>query len=137
VRREKRLTVSLEVFLVSGNHTIEPRKELLGTMIRVNENGDTISLGNGTNILSTRDSTEDGSFLVLVINSLTSNEGSTTVGELDDDRRTVLLGSFEGSIDGTMMIIIMMLILKFKTYIFLNKKYLKPSCFGTFLVPHV
>jgi hypothetical protein len=105
VRREKRFTVSLEVFFISSKHTIEPREELLGTMIRVNKNGNTISLSNGTNVLSTRNSTENRSFLVLVINGLTSNIGSTTVGELDNDRRLILLGGFKSSIDSTIKII--------------------------------
>jgi hypothetical protein len=101
VRGEERFTVDLEVFFISGNHTVEPRQELLGTMVRVDKDGDTVSLGNGTNVVSTRDGTKDRGFLVLVVNGLTGNIGSTTVGELDDDGRLVLLGSFKSSIDST------------------------------------
>lgn len=70
-------------------------------MVRVDKDGDTVSLGNGTNVVSTRDGTKDRGFLVLVVNGLTGNIGSTTVGELDDDGRLVLLGSFKSSIDST------------------------------------
>jgi hypothetical protein len=104
VRREERFTMSLEIGLISSEHTIKPRKKLLGTMIRVNKDRNAISLGNGTDILSTRDSTENRSFLMLIINSLTSNESSTTVGELDNNRRLVLFGSFKSSIDSTIFL---------------------------------
>jgi hypothetical protein len=100
VRREERFTMSLEVGFISSEHTIEPREQLLCTVIRVNQDGDTISLGNSTDILSTSDGTKNRSFLVLVVNTLTSKESRTTVGKLDDDGRSVLLGSFKSSIDG-------------------------------------
>jgi hypothetical protein len=100
VRREKRFTVSLEVGFISSNHTIEPREQLLGTVVRVDKDGNTVGLGNGTDVLSTGNSTENRGFLVFVVNGLTSKESGTTVRELDDNRRLVLLGSFKSSVDG-------------------------------------
>lgn len=70
-------------------------------MIRVNDYGDTVCLGNRANILGTGNSTKNRGFLVLVINGLTGNIGSTTVRELDDDGRSALLGSFESSVNST------------------------------------
>lgn len=52
VRREEGLTVSLVVFLISLNHTIEPREELLGAVVRVGDDRDAISLCNSANVLS-------------------------------------------------------------------------------------
>lgn len=37
--REEGLSVLLEVSLVGLEHTIEPRKELLGTVVRVEDDG--------------------------------------------------------------------------------------------------
>lgn len=37
--REKGLSVLLEVSLVGLEHTIKPRKELLGTVVRVEDDG--------------------------------------------------------------------------------------------------
>lgn len=49
--------------------------------------------------LSTSNSTNDGSFLVLVAQALTSNIGSTTIGELNNDGRVDITSSFKSSID--------------------------------------
>jgi hypothetical protein len=51
VRREEGLTVSLVVSLISLNHTIEPGKKLLSTVVRVGDDGNAISAGNGANVL--------------------------------------------------------------------------------------
>jgi hypothetical protein len=51
VGREQRFTVGLEVLLIGIEHTIEPRQELLGTVVRVDDDRNTISLGNCTDIL--------------------------------------------------------------------------------------
>lgn len=72
-------------------------------MIRVDKDGNTIGFGNRTDVLSTSNSTENRGFLVLVINGLTGNKSSTTVGELNNDGRTILLGSFKSSIDSAIL----------------------------------
>jgi hypothetical protein len=51
VRREKGFTVLLEVSLIGLDHTVEPRKKLLGTVIRVSDDGDTVSLCNSADVL--------------------------------------------------------------------------------------
>jgi hypothetical protein len=50
--------------------------------------------------LSTSNSTDDRGFLVLVAQALTGKVSGTTVGELDDDGRLDVTGSFKSSIDG-------------------------------------
>lgn len=50
--------------------------------------------------LSASDGTDDGSFLVLVAQALTSKVSRTAIGELDDDGRLDVTGSFKSSIDG-------------------------------------
>jgi hypothetical protein len=51
VGREEGFTVSLEVSLISLNHTIEPRKELLGAVVRVSDDGNAIGSSDRANIL--------------------------------------------------------------------------------------
>jgi len=87
VRGEEGLAVLLEVLLISSKHTIEPRKKLLGTVVRVQDDGDTVGLGDGTDVVGTSDGTENGSSLTLVGDALSGIVRSTTVGELDDDGR--------------------------------------------------
>jgi len=100
VGREKRFTVLGKVFLISSQHTIEPRKELLGAVIRVNNDGDTVGLGNGANMVGASNGSENGGLLVLVGDTLSSVVSSTTVGELDDNGGLCVTGSLESSIHG-------------------------------------
>jgi len=54
-----------------------------------------VSFGNSVNVLGTRDGTQDGSFLTFQLQTLTGGEHGTTVGELNDNRRFNLGGSFQ------------------------------------------
>jgi hypothetical protein len=51
--------------------------------------------------LSTSNGTNNGSFLVLVIQTFTSKESRTTLRELDDKRRLDVTSSFKSSVYGT------------------------------------
>jgi hypothetical protein len=93
VGREEGLAVLGEVLLISGEHTVEPGEELLGAVVRVDDDGDTVGLGDGTDVVGTGNSSEDGSSLVLVGDSLSGVVGSTTVRELDDNGRLGITGS--------------------------------------------
>lgn len=115
----QRSAVLLEEGLVGLHHAIEPRKELLGAVVGVKNNGDTVGGGNGADVVSGSNGTGDGSLLVLVVDTLTGEVGSTTLGNLftllvtrllnslscndsylEDDGSLVVAGSLERGNDG-------------------------------------
>lgn len=49
--------------------------------------------------MSASDGTSDGSLLVLVVDTLTGEVSSTSLGDLDDDRRLDVTGSLEDGVD--------------------------------------
>lgn len=67
---EQRLAVLLEVFLIGVEKTIQPWQELLGAVISVEDNWDTVCWCESTDVVSTGDTTSDGSLLVTVGNTL-------------------------------------------------------------------
>lgn len=75
VRREEGLAGGLEVSLVGIEHAIEPRKELLGAVVGVKDDGDTVGGSQGADVVSTSDGTGDGSGLVTVGNTLMKEKG--------------------------------------------------------------
>ena len=101
VGRVKSSASFLEVLLISFKTTIQPRKELLGAVVSVENDGNTVSFSNSMDILGTSDRTENGVALGLIgLDALTTDEGSTTVRELDDDGAVDSSSSFETSING-------------------------------------
>lgn len=70
VRREEGLAGSLEVGLISSEHAIEPREELLGAVVGVEDNGNAVGGGNGSDVVGTGDGTGDGGSLVSVVDTL-------------------------------------------------------------------
>ena len=97
---EEGLAVDLEVGLVGVDHAIEPGKELLGAVVGVKDDGDTVGRGDGTDVVGTGNGTGNGGLLVGVGDTLTGEVGSTTVGHLEDDGRLGIAGSLEGGNDG-------------------------------------
>lgn len=69
-------------------------------MVRVDDNRDAVSLGDGADILSTSDGTNDGGLLVLVAQALTGEVGRATIGELDNDWGLDVACGFKCSVDG-------------------------------------
>lgn len=100
VRGEEGLAGLLEVGLISVEAAIEPRKELLGAVVGVEDDGDSVEAGDGVDVLGTSDSTLDGGVLVLALDALTAEEGGTTVGELDDDGGVDGSGTLQDGVDG-------------------------------------
>lgn len=92
----------LEVGLVSVQHTVEPRQQLLGTVVRVHDDGDTVSKSNSSDKVGGGDGTNDGSFLLLsaVLDALTGPVGGTTLGDLQDDGGVQVSGSLHGGVGG-------------------------------------
>ena len=62
--------MNFEVSLVSIQHSIKPWKELLSTMIGMQDNRDSIGRSNSTDVKSASNGTSDASFLILVVNAL-------------------------------------------------------------------
>ena len=99
VRGEERLAVLLVVPLRGGKKTIDPGKELLGAVIGVEDDGDAILLGHGTDVEGARDGTGDGGLVVVVVKALASVELRSARGELDDDGSVVLASGLEAGVD--------------------------------------
>jgi hypothetical protein len=100
VRREEGLSVLLEVLLVGGEHAVEPGEELLGAVVGVEDDGDTIGGGDGADVVSGSDGTGDGRLLLVVLDTLTGEEGGTTLRDLEDDGCLRVAGTLEGGNDG-------------------------------------
>jgi hypothetical protein len=72
VRREERLALLLEVSLVGIEHTIEPREELLGAVVGVEDDGDAVCGSKGADVVGSSDRAGNRSSLVTVANTLSS-----------------------------------------------------------------
>lgn len=70
VRAEKRLSVLLEVGLVGVHHAVQPGEELLGAVVGVENNGDAVGWGNGSDVVSGSNATGDAGLLIGVGNAL-------------------------------------------------------------------
>jgi len=58
-----------EVYLISIQHTVEPREELLRAVIRVQDNRNSVNGSDSTDVKGTGDSTSNASSLVLVVDT--------------------------------------------------------------------
>ena len=72
VAGEERLAVFLEVCLISIEKAIQPWKELLGAVVGVENNRDTVSWSNSSDVLGTSNAASDRGFLLAVRNTLFS-----------------------------------------------------------------
>ena len=97
---EEGLVVQLEVSLIGIEETVQPREELLGAVVGVKDDGDTVGGGNATDVVGSGDTTSDGGSLVTVGNTLTSEESSTTLGELQNDGALLVTSGLEGGDNG-------------------------------------
>ena len=93
------LAVELEVTLILVEETVEPREELLGAVVGVEDDGDTVGGGDAADVVGSGDTTGDGGVLAIVADTLTGEESSTTVGDLEDDGGLVVTGGLEGRDD--------------------------------------
>ena len=88
MRREQRLAGSSEVFFTRVQQTVDPRQQFLRAVVGVQDNRNTIMFSHLVNVMRTRDRAQDSSTLRNVrFHAFTSDKGSTTVGELNDNRR--------------------------------------------------
>mmetsp|Transcript_7207 Transcript_7207/g.17625 ORF Transcript_7207/g.17625 Transcript_7207/m.17625 type:complete len:365 (-) Transcript_7207:37-1131(-) len=96
VRGEKRFSVLLVVILVGLEHTVEPREKLLGTVIGMENNRDSVVLGDGTDVHGQGNGTSGST--VGALDSLSEKEGSSSIGTLDDDGTLGLSGGFHAGV---------------------------------------
>jgi hypothetical protein len=89
-----------EYFKKNGEHAVEPGEELLGAVVRVKDDGDTVGGGDGADVVSGSDGTGDGSLLLVVLDTLTGEEGGTTLGDLENDGGLRVAGTLKGGDDG-------------------------------------
>jgi hypothetical protein len=94
---EEGLVVKLEVSLIGLEHTIQPREELLGAVIGVEDDGDVVGGGHATDVVGSGNGTSNGGLLAFVAHTLTGEESGTTLGDLQDNGAVLVTSSLEGS----------------------------------------
>ena len=99
VRREEGLAVLLVVTLRGGEETINPGKELLGAVIRVEDDGNAVLLGHGADVEGAGNGAGDSGLVVVVVEALASVELRSARGELDDHGSVVLASGLEAGVD--------------------------------------
>lgn len=99
MRRVEGLAVELEVGLISIEETVQPREELLGAVVGVEDDGDTVGGGDAADVVGSGDTTSDRGVLAIVGDTLTGEVSGTTVGDLEDDGGLGVTGSLEGRDD--------------------------------------
>lgn len=72
----------LEELLIGVEQTVQPWQKLLGAVVGVEDNGDTVGRGKSADVVSSSNATGNGCLLVTVGNALSGEVGSTTLGEL-------------------------------------------------------
>lgn len=89
----------LVVGLIGLEHTVKPWEELLGAVVGVENDRDTVSGGNGSDEVGSCSSSGNGSLLISVGETLSTEESGTTLGDLKDDRRLDVSGSLEDGVN--------------------------------------
>jgi hypothetical protein len=75
---EKGLAVFFKVLLVFIEHAIEPRKQFLGAVVCVQDDGNSIDGGDSTDVVGSSNSTGDTRCLVSVGNTLSCKSVDTS-----------------------------------------------------------
>lgn len=70
VAGEEGLAVLLEVALILIEHTVEPRKQLLGAVVGVEDDGNAVGGSNAADVVGSGDRTSDGGLLAIVADTL-------------------------------------------------------------------
>ena len=95
----ERLAVQLEVGLIGIEQTIQPREQLLGAVVGVQDDGNAIARGNAADVVGSGNTTGNGSVLTVVAHPLSGKVGSTTVGQLQDDGALLVTSRLESRDD--------------------------------------
>lgn len=88
-----------EIFLVRIHHAVEPWQELLGAVVCVKDDRNTVGWGDGTNVVSSRNSSSNRSRLVFVVDAFSRKVGCTALGGLQDDWGFLVTGRFQSGND--------------------------------------
>ena len=96
---EEGLAVHGVVALRCGKEAVDPGEEGLGTVVGVEDDGNSVLLSQGANVEGPRDGSSNGGLVVRVVKALAGVELRPTRGKLDDDGRVVAAGGFEAGID--------------------------------------
>ena len=94
---EEGLAVLGVELLVGLEHAVEPGEELLGAVVGMEDDGDAVVLGDGTDVHGEGDGAGHGG--VRLLDGLADHEGAPSVGDLDHDGTVVLLGGLEAGVD--------------------------------------
>ena len=100
VRGEEGLAGRLVVLLGGGKEAVDPGKPRLLAMVGVEDDGDAVEGGDLVDVLGGGDGTGDGGAVVGVVEGLTGDELSATLGEGDHDGTAVLGGGLHAGVDG-------------------------------------
>jgi hypothetical protein len=94
--------VLLEIRLIGIEHTVHPRQQFFSAMIRVKDDGDTISRRDGSDKVSCGDSACDRGVLGLGVvgDAFSGEKGGTTLRALEDDGGFQVTSGLEGGVDG-------------------------------------
>ena len=63
-------------------HAIQPWQQLLGTVIRVEDDGDVVSRSDAPDVVCASDSTHNRGLLGLIVDALAAKVGGATLGHL-------------------------------------------------------
>jgi hypothetical protein len=69
-------------------------------VVGVQNDGNAVDGGDGADVVSSRNSSGDGSLLVLVVDALSSEEGGSSLRSLEDDWRLGIASGLESRNDG-------------------------------------
>jgi len=100
VGREERLLVNLEVFLISGEHTIKPGQEFVSTVVTVENDGNAILLCDRSDVVGGCFGSGDGGLLLVVSEPLSSEIRTSSLGYLENDGRLNIPCGFQGGVSG-------------------------------------
>lgn len=93
MRGEERLSMLPVVCFIGFEHTVKPLQELLGAVIRVEDDRNAVRGGDGTDKVRGGDRAGNRSLLILVVETLTAEEGATALRDLYDYWRLDVAGS--------------------------------------------
>lgn len=92
--------MELEVALILIEEAVEPREELLGAVIGVEDDGDAVHGGNAADVVGSSNTTGNGRLLAIIADTLSGEVGSTAVRQLQDDGAVLITSSLERGDNG-------------------------------------
>ena len=100
VRAEQRLACGLEMCLTCVEQPIDPREQFACAVIGVQDDRHTVGLGHCVHVMGAGNGSEHRILFIVQLQALASIERSTSIRELDDDRRIQVTRCFQNSVDG-------------------------------------